>query len=201
MEAHGNPSPYPASLQVRALDQLRYIRATMESATEFTAVPGRAGVVMGLSAFAAAALAATAPTARDWLAIWVVDACFALLVGGVAMERKARAAGVRVSRGAGRRFLLNLTPPLIAGAILTAVLWRAEAVDVIPGMWLLLYGTGVVTGGAFSVRPVPVMGLGFVTLGALAFITPAAWSELWLALGFGGLHVVFGALIARRYGG
>jgi hypothetical protein len=103
--------------------------------------------------------------------------------------------------GPGRKFALSLSPPLVAGALLTAVLYRAQVVELIPGMWLLLYGVGIVTGGAFSVKIVPVMGLGFMLVGAAALFCPAAWGNSLMAAGFGGLHLIFGIIIARRHGG
>ena len=71
----------------------------------------------------------------------------------------------------------------------------------IAGVWLLLYGTGVVTGGAFSIRIVPLMGLCFMVLGAVALFCPPNWGNAFLASGFGGLHILFGAVIASKYGG
>jgi len=185
------------------MDNLRYIRETMESAAEFTAVPGWGGLAMGISALVAAGLTRLTSTYEQWLVIWMVDAVFALTVGGWAMARKARGAGVSVSRGAGRRFVLSLGPALLAAALLSGVLYQAgpAAREAIPGMWLLLYGAGVVTAGAFSVRAVPVMGAGFMILGGVAFLAPLSWSTPLMAAGFGGLHIVFGAIIARRYGG
>ena len=191
----------PATIHSRAIDNLRYIRETMESASSFTAVPGWGGVAMGVSALLAAVMATQVASTESWLLIWIVDALAAFFVGGWTMAHKARGAGIRVSRGAGRRFLLGLVPPLLAAVALTAVLYRSGAIEVIPGMWLMLYGTAVLTGGTFSVRAVPVMGAAFVGLGLVAFAAPFSWANGLMALGFGGLHVVFGLIIARRYGG
>jgi len=191
----------PVGLHSHAMANLRYIRDAMERAGSFTAVPGWGGVAMGVLALGAAAVASQARTAEEFLGTWTACAVLALLVGGWALVRKARTAGVRVSRGAGRQFLLGLSPPLVAAAVLTVVLHRAGATGVIPGMWLLLYGTAVITAGAFSVRAVPLLGMCFVAVGIAALFVPATWANGMMALGFGGLQIVFGVWIARRYGG
>ena len=193
--------PRPAGLDSHALDEIRFIRQTLERAGSFTAVPGWGGVGMGVTALAAAALAARQPTRDAWLAIWLGEAVLGVAIGGLAMARKARAAGQPLWSGPARKFALALAPPLVAGALLTAALYRAGLVTLLPGAWLLLYGAAVVTGGAFSVRVVPLMGLGFMLLGAAALFAPATWGNALLGAGFGGLHIVFGFLIARRYGG
>ena len=197
----GSSRGEPEALHDRALDHLQYIRETMERAAAFTAVPGWGGVAMGLSAVAAAGLASRQRSAAGWLAVWLADAALALGIGVWSMWRKARRADASLRRGAGWKFLLSLCPPLLAGALLTVALYRGEALHAIPGAWLLLYGTGVVTGGAFSVRIVPVMGICFMLAGALALFAPPAWGNLLLAAGFGGLQMIFGIVIARRYGG
>ena len=132
---------------------------------------------------------------------WIAEAVLSLLISGWAMSRKARAAEMPLLSGPGRKVALSLSPPITVGALLTVVLYRAGLVSVIPGMWLLLYGTGVVAGGAFSVRIVPVMGICFMLVGAIALFCPAAWGDYFMAAGFGGLHIIFGAIIARRHGG
>ena len=192
-------APEPVTLQSHAEDNLRFIRRAMESSGSFTSVPGWGGILMGLSALAAAAAAEWLPA--RWLEIWLGDALLAFAIGGGAMARKARAQGVRLSRGVGRRFLLSLTPPLAVAALLTVALTRVGAADLVPATWLLLYGAGVITGGAFSVRLVPAMGACFMVLGVAALFAPPGWSNPLLAVGFGGLHLVFGGIIARRYGG
>jgi hypothetical protein len=195
----------PIPLHAHALDNLRYIRETMECAGSFTAVPGWGGVLMGVTALAAAGFASHAGSRSLWLAIWLSEAVLAIGVGVLAMWRKASAAGLPLWSAPARKFVFSFVPHLFAGAVLTLALWEAGAVASIPGLWLMLYGTGVITGGAFSVRAIPVMGACFLTEGALAlFLLPGmsmVWADLWLGAGFGGLHILFGTIIARRYGG
>jgi hypothetical protein len=191
----------PETLQSRAFDNLGYIREAMENAGSFTAVPGWGGVAMGAIGLAGAVVAGSAATPERFLATWIGVALVALAVGSATMIHKARRARVRLSSGAGRRFVLSLSPPLVAAVALTAVLHLAGADHAIPGTWLLLYGTGVVTAGAFSVRAVPLMGLCFMALGVATLFLPAAWANLMMAIGFGGLHLTFGLVIARRHGG
>lgn len=191
----------PPALHDRAMDNLRFIRETMERASEFTAVPGWGGVLMGLTALAAAVVAQLQPTMNLWLATWVGEALLALLIGGWTIDSKARRAETPVMSGPGRKFALSYSPPILVGVLLTIALYRGGMWRELPGTWLLLYGTGVVTGGAFSVKIVPVMGLCFMLLGAVALFAPAAWANYLMAAGFGGLHIIFGIIIARRHGG
>jgi len=191
----------PIPLSHRAMEDLRFIRRTMENGHAFTAVPGWGGVWMGVSALAAAWIAAAQSTPEAWLGVWAAEAVIGALIGGWAIERKARRVGLPVLSGAGRKVLLGFAPAALAGIVLTLALWRTGAVALIPGSWLLLYGAGVVAGGIFSVRVVPVMGLGFMALGAFALLALPGVGDALLAVGFGGLHIVFGIVIARGHGG
>jgi hypothetical protein len=183
------------------MDNLRFIRQTMEDAVYFTAVSGVGEIAVGLTALAAAWLAARQATAQGWLTVWLAEALIAAVVTGGAVVWKARQARLSLVSRPGRRFALGLVPPLVAGALLSVVLFAAGERTLLPGMWLLLYGTAVVTGGAFSVRIVPIMGLGFMALGGAALFAPASWGDAFLAAGFGGLNLLFGLFIARRHGG
>jgi hypothetical protein len=193
-------SSQPPALHDRAMDNIRYIRETMERAAAFTAVPGWGQVVIGVTALLAAYVGSFQATRSGWLVTWLVEAIIALLISGWTMDRKARATATPLLSGAGRKVAFSLSPPLIVGALLTAVFFRLGIVSVIPGVWLLLYGTGVVTGGMFSVSVVPVMGVCFMCLGAAALFAPQ-WGSYFMAAGFGGLHIIFGTIIARKYGG
>ena len=188
-------------LDAHAADNLRYIRSAMERASSFTAVPGLGGVAMGATALVAAAFSLRAKSPDAWLGIWLAEACVAVSIGVWAMARKAQRSGSRLYSGPARRFLLTLTPPLGAGAVLTLVLAREGLASRLPGVWLLLYGTAVVTGGAMSIRTVLLMGALLMLLGCAALSSPASFGTAYLAAGFGGLHIAFGLVIARRHGG
>jgi hypothetical protein len=190
----------PVPIDRHAADNLRFIRDTMENAASFTAVPGWGGVVIGASALVAGLVAIGHPLSVQF-SVWMIEAIVALLAGVVFLRWKSKRVAMPLKSRPARRALLSFVPPLLAGAALTIVLFQIQQLSVIPGLWLMLYGVAVVTGGAFSVRIVPVMGLCFMLFGALSFLAPPAWQDAWLMAGFGGLHVVFGFLIARRHGG
>lgn len=192
--------PEPPGLHEHAEAQLRFIHETMARATTFTAISGWGNVFTGGIALVAAALSWGA-SAELWLLTWLAAAVVALPVQAGATLWKARRAGVSVLAGPARRCLCGFLPAAGAAAPLTPALWFAGAGHLLPGLWMLLYGAGVVTGGAYSVRALPAMGLGFLLLGMLALATPSSWGTGWLALGYGGLHLGFGLLIVRRHGG
>jgi hypothetical protein len=191
----------PIPIDARAADHLRYIRETMERAGEFTAVPGWGGVTMGLTALAAAILAGLQGSARAWVAVWLAEAFVAVAIAAPAAATKARRANSSLFSGPGRKFVLSFAPPIVVGGLLTMALLQLGATAALPGVWLLLYGTAIVTGGAFSVRAVPIMGLCLMSLGALALFAPQSWGNLFMAAGFGLVHIAFGVWIALRYGG
>ena len=198
---HRAPAPEPPALHARAMDNLAFIRDTMEAAGAFTAVSGWGMVAVGTIATVAAVIASSRHSAVQSVYVWLAAAVLATVTMLWAIVHKARQARMPLLSGPGRKFVLSFSPPMFVGALITIVLYRAGLHATIPGMWLLLYGTAVVAGGAFSVKIVPVMGICFMVAGTLALFTPTSWNDWIMAAAFGGLHIGFGIPIARRHGG
>ncbi|HEX6082940.1 MAG TPA: hypothetical protein VF266_00340 [Thermoanaerobaculia bacterium] len=196
------PRAVPHSIHEQALDDLRYIRSAVENAGQFTAVSGRGGVAMGVMGLLAAVAAATQTAIpMRWLAVWLAAAAVAASIGILSMVGKSRRAGVSLVSAPARRFALAFFPAIAAAAALTIVLVGRGEFDLLPGIWLLLYGVAVSAGGALSVRVVPFMGLVLLLTGAAALLVPFAAANLLLGLGFGLVQIGGGLVILRRYGG
>jgi hypothetical protein len=190
------------ALHEHAAESLRFIRDTMERAGSFTSIPGWGGLAIGVSAIVTAFIAQRSLAApRTWLAVWLADALLAVVVGAITIAFKGRRSGTSLTNGVARRFFISYLAPLIGGAVITLALYRANTYAAMPPVWLLLYGIAFVSSGAFSIRVVPVMGVCFMLLGLAAAFVPFAAANALLGCGFGGLHVIFGTIIARRYGG
>jgi hypothetical protein len=188
------------SINDRAVRDLRYIRETMERAGSFTAVPGWGGILMGLTALAAVAITWQMGSRDLWFAVWMSEAVLAAAIGVLATVKKARKWRTLL-HGPGRQFGMSLLPALAAGAVLTGILYQQRLFDLMPGVWLLLYGAGVMSCGTYSVKVVPLLGLGCMLLGSVALLVNWEWAQWLMAAGFGGLHVTMGAVIVRRFGG
>lgn len=192
----------PPSLGDRAIDNLRFIRETMERANaSFTAVPGYGGALMGATAIGASIVAANQSSAKFWLITWMAEVLLASAIGFLAMWQKSRLMQDSLFSAPARKFAFGFAPPLFAGVVLTLLLYKTNQTETLPVVWLLLYGAAVVTGGMFSVKPVPLMGIGFLILGATAAAFPPAYGDYFMAVGFGALQIIFGIIIARNHGG
>lgn len=191
----------PVNIGDRALDNLNYIRNAMERSASFTAVPGYGGMLMGVTAVVAAVVANGQIYLRDWLVVWLLEACLAFAIGLLAMWQKSKIGKTSLLSTPARKFAVSFAPPILVGFALTLGLWRFEHYEMMAATWMLLYGAAVIGGGAFSVRAVPVMGWCFIGMGAITLALPRGFGDEMMALSFGLLHIIFGAIIAKKYGG
>ncbi len=191
----------PVNIGDRAFDNLQFIRETMERSAVFTSVPGYGGILMGATAIGAGVVASYQTNARFWLLTWLIEAVLAFFIGLLAMWQKSKISQTSLNSAPARKFAFGLAPPLIIGAVLSAMFYKNGWFYEMPSIWLLLYGAAVVCGGANSVRVVPFAGWSFIALGTLSVFLPVSYGNLMMALGFGVLHIIFGAIVARKYGG
>lgn len=199
--AETNPKPQVVEIHQHATSNLRFIRETMERSSTFTNVPGWGGVGMGLAALAACITCTNVEDKHLWLPIWLACGMLSVGIGSMAVLEKSRRSNVPVDSPGARKFALSFLPPLLVGALITICLLDLSLHTPIPGVLLLMYGTAVLAGGAFSVRVVPLMGVCFQICGAIALFLPLWWGNILMGVGFGLVHIVFGAWIARRHGG
>jgi len=197
----GNKIAEPPSLHNRAMDNLQFIRETMERSRHFTAVPGYGGIFMGLTAMCAAFIANRQAYIQDWLTIWLIEAILAFTVGLFAMWQKSKNFNIALTSAPAKKFAMCFFPPLICAIVITVGLWRFGHFEVMIPVWILLYGAAVVTGGSFSVRVVPIMGWCFILLGTICFFLPTGFGNSMMGLSFGVVHIIFGIIIGRRFGG
>ena len=189
------------TLQGHAIDNLQFIRDTMSRASRFTAVPGWGGVAIGVTALVTSTLTVRMNGTTAWTYWWMAEAGVAVAIGVATIVLKAKRLQLSLLDAPAKRFALAYVPPLVAGAVLTLVFLENGLMSRLPGCWLLLYGVGITAGGTLSVRVVPLLGVLFMALGAAAFAAPASYGDAFMAAGFGGLHIIFGLIIARNYGG
>ena len=191
----------PVNIGDRAFDNLKFIRETMERSAVFTSVPGYGGILMGATAIAAAYIASSQATIRSALLVWLTEAFLAFFIGLLAMWQKTKLSKTSLFSTPARKLLMNSLPPMLCGVFITLGLWRFGDFEAMIPTWILCYGAAVVCGGAFSVKAVPLMGWCFIALGAVAFFLPAGFGQIMMAASFGVLHIVFGFIIGRKFGG
>lgn len=191
----------PTAIGTSAAENLRYIRSTIEAAHTFTTVPGNGCIAMGCIALLAAALEMSPALATHWLPIWLIAAVVSSAIALYFMDEKAQREGRSLRGAVAQRFFLTLAPAFVAGATLTVALNGVVGREIIAGVWLLSYGVGISACGVFSIPVVLIAGYAFMGLGAATLAAPAAWAPVNMGLGFGGIHLVLGAIIVRKHGG
>ncbi len=196
-----NDAKQPVNIGDRAFDNLKFIRETMERSAVFTSVPGYGGMFMGATAIAAAVIANFQPVIRDWLTVWLVEAFLAAGIGFFAIWQKSKITKNSLLSAPAKKFAMSFLPPILGAVFITFGLWRFGHFEIMIPVWITLYGAAVVCGGANSVRIVPIAGWFFIAVGAIAFFLPLGFENLMMGIGFGLLHIVFGAVVAWKYGG
>lgn len=205
--SNGAARSAPEALHERAEKNLQYIRELMESSTSFTGVSGIGYMLAGLSAFLATWVAALQDNSFAWLLVWMAEL---IVAGSLAIGftvNKAQRQGESLWSSNGKKVLFAFSPPMAVGAVLTVSMTQLNNIELLPGIWLCVYGAAVMTAGAYSVAVLPLMGAIFLLAGtgAIFMISPGpqmlAIGNLYLGTAMGCLHLIFGYVIWKDYGG
>jgi hypothetical protein len=191
------PPENTVSMDEHARATLRYIRASMDAASSL-AVPGSAGIAVGIVGVVAAVLAALPALQTHWLLVWLASAPVACMLGVAVVVRQWSRQGRSVFGASGQRLALCLLPCLAAGAALTAVDLSEGHLHAIAGTWLMLFGCAVIATSVLTVRLLAWLGALFMAFGVMALWLPTSVHNLLLGAGFGGLHLLFGAFLIGR---
>jgi len=179
----------------------------MENSSSFTGVSGLGYMLAGLSAFLATWIAMQQDTAFAWLLVWMAESMVASVLAFGFTISKAHSQGESLRSTTGKKVLFAFLPPMTVGAVLTIFMLQLNAIEILPGIWLCVYGAAVMTAGAYSVAVLPLMGGLFIALGTVVLFINSPGPEmlyfgnLWLGAGMGGLHLIFGYIIWKDYGG
>ena len=195
-----------------AREHLRVIRQTMERSTKYSTLSGLSGVLIGLTAIAGVlvtrgminrSLGAGRPLhdIQPQLAgVWLAVLAFAVAIEFLANKRRAARVGKRIASPLGAHILLAALPAFLAAAVLSLFFYQHGLFPFIWGIWMLCYGLAISAVGLFSVRPVSYLGAAFVLAGAVTLLLPGPYHLFMMALTFGGFHIFYGVLMARRHG-
>lgn len=181
--------------------QVSVIRDTLDRAQRFTAISGKAMLAVGITALLASAAARNVHDARQWLSIWMGECALALSLSLIGMSRRLGGWKAILHSPSGKRCALVLLPTAVSGFVTTLFAIRfgwlslvTPIPDWLPGLWLLFYGAAVFSGGTVSLPEIRWLGLSLFATGICAafFGWPAFITTI---IGFGLLHIIFGALL------
>lgn len=192
-----------------AHENLQYIRRTLDAAGRFTAVPGKGLMAAGIATFAGVTVNllitgapwGSGPLRQTALDVWGIVLVVSLAIVSWGICRKSRQTQTRLRAPLVRKLLWSLCPALFVGGLLTHLAASTQNLGWLPTIWLGCYGAAVTNGGLVSVAPVRYLGLSLLATAAGAALSPQGLGLAWLAVGFGWLHLVFGAYIAWRHNG
>lgn len=192
------PTP-PESLSDRAAGNLDFIRETIRQTRTVSSLSGTGLIMMGVIGCLASGMTLTLwsdPADAFSLTLWQVAALAAAATGALSIAIRVRRRAEAFWTQAGQRFVLCLAPSLAVGALLTAALSGGPNAGLLPGIWMLSYGAGVLAASTYASMLLTLMGGLFLLLGAAALLMPVLAAP-GLLVGFGFAHVAFGLLLLR----
>lgn len=189
-----------------AIDRLGLIHDQLARAEVYPGFRPTAVALVGALGLLAAAAHPLVPAARggdEFVAYWLAVAGAGAVIGFASSARSYTLEEDDLERRRTRRVMAQFLPSLLAGAAVTVGVARADEVHLLPGLWAVLFGLGVVAARPHLPAAVWFVGAGYVAAGAalLALADATAGPSGW-AVGcvFGVGHLATAAALRGKRG-
>jgi hypothetical protein len=200
------------------IDAIHDIKQMMERSSRFISLSGLSGIAAGTCALVASvytwrlvdshkalgedyrqlALETGSDLQVQLLAIGIVTFLLALLLAFFFTYTRSRKTGIPIWGTTARRLLWNTAIPLLTGGFVVIRLLQTGMVGLIAPSCLLFYGLALINGSKYTLREVRWLGYGQLLLGIINLWMIGCGLLLW-ALGFGVLHIIYGAVMWWKY--
>ncbi len=192
------------------------IRTMMERSAKFISLSGLSGVMAGIYALAGAAAAyrliqyprspfsyRTESVQSSEVLIPLLAIAAAVLIASLATvlwlsNRKARRNGVKLWNTASRNMLVNMLIPLVTGGLFILIMLYTGHYGLAAPACLIFYGLALINGSSNTFDEVRYLGFFEITLGLVCALNPGYGLLFW-AIGFGVLHIIYGAIMYKKY--
>ncbi|MGL2967564.1 hypothetical protein [Flavobacterium sp. XGLA_31] len=198
------------------LKDISEIKTLMDRSSRFISLSGLSGVLAGIYALMGAWLAyktiyfdndsisnyndltisSDAVVQLFMIAFTVV--VLSIVTGIILSIKKAKKGNEKIWNSSSKRLVINFAIPLITGGIFILFLIEKEILNLVAPLTLLFYGLACVNASKYTLGDVRYLGITMIILGLLCtwFLS---YGLLFWALGFGGCHIVYGAMMYFKY--
>lgn len=203
------------------LENLKEIRSLMERSSKFLSLSGLSGIAAGSIALIAAYIVyakkveltgdttpkaifdANAYVEGDDFKVFLIKTALVTLVAAIFFGvyftmRKAQKEHKSVWNNLSKNLLISLLVPLVSGGLFCLALLYHGVLWVIPSATLLFYGLALFSAAKYTVRDVTYLAISEIVLGLLSLVL-TGYSLIFWAVGFGVLHIFYGAIMYWKY--
>lgn len=179
---------------------LETIRTLMERSQRYEHISGHSGLVAGSAVLVGCAvLSKTALLPVEprlgFVIVWSVVLAVALAGHLALTSARARQRGEPMWSRQARTVLLALLPNFVASIAVSVLMWRLDRLELLPALWLMLYGCGTMATSFFAPRSILALGITCLVMGVGGLILLPDRPLLTMAIGFGLTHLTFGGCV------
>ncbi|WAC03355.1 hypothetical protein N7U66_07415 [Lacinutrix neustonica] len=193
------------------LKDITEIKNLMNKSSRFISLSGLSGVLAGVYALFGAGVAyyIVKTSARGYLILdgSIFKLCIAILLGVAVLSvltgiylttKKAKKNGEKIWDRSSKRLILNFLIPLVVGGLYILTTLGHQKYGQTGALMLIFYGLALVNASKYSIGDIRYLGFTEIALGLIAAVFPGYGFWLWV-LGFGVMHILYGAIMHFKY--